>query len=46
MTKEEAIEYLTNVIEHWDSFCEGHHKFAEAIKVLIKGEKQNEEDCL
>lgn len=46
MDKKEAIRYLENVIEHWDKFCEGHYKFAEAIKVLLEGEKQNEKDCL
>lgn len=36
--KREVIgsEYLSNVIANWDSFCKGHRKVVESIKVVME----------
>jgi hypothetical protein len=36
MNKEEAIQYLQNVLDTWTVFCEEHKVFAIAIKVLLQ----------
>ena len=35
MSREQAIKYLTNVVNAWSAFCKEHSRFALAIKVLI-----------
>jgi hypothetical protein len=35
MTQQEAILYLKNVLETWSAFCEAHHTFEEALRVLL-----------
>ena len=34
----EAIgnSYLSNIITNWDSFCKGHRKVVESIKVVME----------
>lgn len=40
MNKEEAIQYLQNVLDTWTAFCEEHKVFALAIKVLLQEVKK------
>ena len=36
MTKQEAIEYLENVLDNWNEFCNQHPQFAKALEVLLE----------
>ena len=36
MTKQEAIEYLEQVLENWTSWHDHHYKLARAIEVLLE----------
>ncbi len=36
MTKQEAIEYLENVLENWNEFCHQHKPLVNAIEVLLE----------
>lgn len=36
MNKEEAIQYLQNVLDKWTVFCDDHKVLALAIKVLLQ----------
>lgn len=31
-----AVEYLENVLENWNGFCNGHQLFADAIEILVE----------
>ena len=36
MDKQQAIEYLENVLENWPAFCNEHPPFAKAIEILLE----------
>ena len=36
MKKEDAIEYLEQVLENWNNWHEHHHKLVRAIEVLLE----------
>lgn len=36
MTKQEAIEYLEQVLENWTNWHDHHHKLVKAIEVLLE----------
>lgn len=36
-----AIEYLENVLENWNEFCNQHPPFAKAIEVLLEEVKDD-----
>lgn len=46
MTQQEAILYLRNVLENWSAFCEGHHKFEQALRVLLDEKEGVEDDTM
>ena len=36
MTKQDAIDYLEQVLENWNSWQEHHHKLVSALEVLLE----------
>ena len=40
MDKQQAIEYLENVLRNWDEFCKQHPPFAAAIEILLEETKK------
>lgn len=40
MTKEEAIEYLEQVLERWISWHDHHYKLVRALEVLLEEMKK------
>lgn len=41
MTKQQAIEYLEQVLENWNSWHEHHSKLVRAIEVLLEAIKDD-----
>jgi hypothetical protein len=41
MDKQQAIEYLENVLENWYDFCKRHQPLVNAIEILLE-ETKNE----
>lgn len=39
MTKQQAIEYLENILKNWNIWCSHHGKLVVAIKVLLEAVK-------
>ena len=39
MTREDAIEYLEQVLDHWTSWHEHYHKLVRAIEILLEDAK-------
>ncbi len=40
MKKEEAIEYLEQVLERWTSWHDHHYKLVEALEILLEEVKK------
>lgn len=41
MTKQEAIEYLEQVLDHWTSWHDHHLKLVRALEVLLEETKDD-----
>ena len=42
MTKEEAIEYLEQVLDRWTSWHDHHYKLVRALEVLLEEVKSDD----
>ena len=42
MTKQDAIEYLEQVLDNWNSWQQHHNKLVRAIEVIVEAEKKND----
>lgn len=36
MTKQDAVDYLEQVLDNWNSWQEHHHKLVRALEVLLE----------
>ena len=44
MTKQDAVDYLEQVLDNWNSWQEHHHKLVRALEVLLEALKDEKLD--
>lgn len=45
-TKQQALNYVSNVLQNWNEFTRQHPQFSRALEILIYGEKSINETLI